>query len=150
MPQALPTFAVASGPCTVTAGGACFRSPNYPNDYGENEDCAITVFGAGSVRATAFNAESNFCDSCLTPFGDYVTIDGVHYDGDSENIGALANTGVWVSDGETVSWHADQNAQRSGFEICGFDTCGQHGSSGGGAKCVCIGGYTGALCEVTP
>eukprot|EP01043_Picozoa_sp_COSAG02_P002590 COSAG02_NODE_60_length_43475_cov_59.494582_18_plen_369_part_00 len=24
-----PTFAVASGPCTVTDGGACFRSPNY-------------------------------------------------------------------------------------------------------------------------
>ena len=29
--QVLPIFAVSS--CTVTGGGACFRSPNYPNDY---------------------------------------------------------------------------------------------------------------------
>ena len=138
MPQALPTFAVASGPCTITAGGACFRSPDYPNDY-RIGDCAITVYKAGSVRATTFDTQS---------FGgrDYVTIDGVQYAGTG---GAIATAGVAVSDGGTISWHTNGSRQRSGFEICGFDACGQHGSSGGGTTCVCIGGYTGALCEVT-
>jgi hypothetical protein len=129
----------------VTGGGACFRSPNYPNDYGASEDCAVSVSGAGLVRATAFDTESGY---------DYVTIDGTKYDGSG---GALATTtGVAVSDGETVSWHTDSSHQTSGFEICGVScddsTCG-HGSCGaGGTTCVfdvCTDGYTGAHCEVT-
>ena len=129
---------MSSGPCTVTGGGACFRSPNYPNDYGSSEDCAISVSGAGSVRATAFATDSVYTD--------YVTIGGTYYGGTGP---ALATTGVAVSDGGTVGWTtASYSPGASGFEICGFDACGQHGSSGGGTTCVCIGGYTGALCEV--
>jgi hypothetical protein len=65
--QALPTFAVVSGPCTVTSGGSCFRSANYPNHYGDNEQCEITVLGSvvhptvatvGFARATTFETES--------------------------------------------------------------------------------------------
>ena len=116
-------------------------SPNYPNDYGSNEDCTFTVSGdsgAGSVRATAFMTELP---------NDYVTIDGTQYGGTG---GALATAGVSVSDAETVLWYTGGGVGRSGLEICGFDACEQHGSSGGGTTCVCIGGYTGALCEVTP
>lgn len=204
MPQALPTFAVSSRQCTVTGSGGCFRSPNYPNDYGSiaqpgavshGQDCAITVSGAGLVRATAFGTQSGF---------DYVIIDGTRCDDTGQE---LATTGVAVSDGGTVSWDTGgwfgtpscagdgipcqselnacmsvergihlvnavsgvgdttaclqdavcsaylqcaQNIHGHGcvFEVCGFDACGQHGSSGGGTTCVCIGGYTGAQCKV--
>jgi hypothetical protein len=55
----LPTFAVVSGPCTVTSGGSCFRSANYPNHYGDNEQCEITVLATvGFARATTFETES--------------------------------------------------------------------------------------------
>ena len=136
---------MSSGPCTVTAGGACFRSPNYPNDYGASEDCAITVSGAGFVRATAFETERASYD--------YVTIDGTPYGGTG---GALARAaGVSVSDGETVAWHSDDSTQASGFEICGVpcddSTCGHGSCGGGGTACVfdvCTDGYTGDRCEV--
>ena len=58
---------MASGPCTVTSGGSCFRSANYPNHYGDNEQCEITVLGSvvhptvatvGFARATTFETES--------------------------------------------------------------------------------------------
>ena len=81
---------MSSGPCTVTGAGACFRSPNYPNDYGASEDCAVSVSGAGVVRATAFATESGL---------DYVTIGGTQYGGTGQ---VLATTGIAVSDGETV------------------------------------------------
>eukprot|EP01046_Picozoa_sp_COSAG06_P028985 COSAG06_NODE_2654_length_6488_cov_4.182658_2_plen_99_part_00 len=79
---ALPTFAVSSGDCTVTEGGACFRSPNYPDSYGASGDCAIAFAGSGFVKSTAFATESGY---------DYVAIGGTRYSGDG---GALSSSGV--------------------------------------------------------
>lgn len=139
---------MSSGPCTVTGGGACFRSANYPNSYGPNEHCAITVFGAGFVRATTFETGALWPGSDGVTSDDHVTINGMQYAGGGQG---LATVGVSVRDGETIAWQSDfHDRGQQGFEICGFDACGQHGSSGGGNACVCIGGYSGAQCEVRP
>ena len=140
-PQPLPTFSVTSGPCTVTEGGACFRTPNYPDAYGSSQDCEIAVSGAGFVRATAFDTES-----CC----DYVAIGGTQYGGDG---GALASGGALVGDGTTVAWHADSSNQRSGAEVCGAscedEACGPHGSCGSdGVTCTCADGWSGDFCNV--
>ena len=143
-----PTFSVASGPCTTTVGGACFRSPNYPDGYGAS-DCAITVAGAGFVRATTFD----------TVYGnDYVSVGGVQYSGDGKvytNGGALSTGGALVSDGSSIAWHAGNpsNGRFSGVEICGVTcdeaSCGQHGScSASGTDCVCADGWSGDTCNV--
>ena len=131
---------MTSGPCTVTEGGACFRTPNYPDAYGSSQDCEIAVSGAGFVRATAFDTESGY---------DYVTIGGTQYGGDG---GALASSGVLVGDGTAVAWHADSSNQRSGAEVCGAscedEFCGPHGSCGSdGTTCTChpIDGWSGTL-----
>jgi hypothetical protein len=42
---ASPVFAVTEGHCTVSAGGECVRSPNYPNNYNNGERCTISVSG---------------------------------------------------------------------------------------------------------
>eukprot|EP01046_Picozoa_sp_COSAG06_P002641 COSAG06_NODE_95_length_24425_cov_882.571035_18_plen_164_part_00 len=141
---------MTSGPCTVTEGGACFRTPNYPDDYGSSQDCEIAVSGAGFARATAFDTES-----CC----DYVTIGGTQYSG---NGGALASSGVPVGDGTAVAWHADSSTQRSGAEVCGAscedEFCGPHGSCGSdGVTCTChpIDGWSGTAwsgdtCDTCP
>ena len=69
--SSLPTFSVTSGPCTVTEGGACFRSPNYPDDYGSSQECEIAVSRAGFAGATAFDTVSVY---------DYVTIGGTQWE----------------------------------------------------------------------
>ena len=143
-PQPLPTFSVTSGPCTVTEGGACFRTPNYPDDYGSSQDCEIAVSGAGFARATAFDPES-----CC----DHMTIGGTQYDRDG---GALASSGVPVGDGTTVAWHADGSGQRSGAEVCGVscedEFCGPHGTpescGSDGVTCTCADGWIGDVCNV--
>jgi hypothetical protein len=40
-----PVFEVTSGPCTVSPGGECVRSPNYPNIYRGRDSCVIGVSG---------------------------------------------------------------------------------------------------------
>ena len=134
---------MTSGPCTVTEGGACFRTPNYPDDYGSNQDCEIAVSGAGFALATAFDTES-----CC----DHVTIGGTQYDGDG---GALASGGVPVGDGTTVAWNTDHYRQRSGAEVCGVsceEFCGPHGTpascSSDGVTCACADGWGGDACNV--
>ena len=128
-PASLPTFAVSAsrgtstgpdgpdGKCTVTAGGACFRSPNYPHNYLPAEDCTFTVSGSGLIRATAFQT---YDDRPTFEGYDYLTIEGTRYSGDG---GALSPTGagVAVRDGQEITWHSDFwfSDGDSGFEICG-------------------------------
>lgn len=40
-----PVFEVVSGQCTVSPGGECMRSPNYPNNYMSGADCVVSVSG---------------------------------------------------------------------------------------------------------
>ena len=106
----MPTFSVRSGPCTTTAGGACFRSSGYPNaEYGKNERCDILVSGSGLIKATSFDTEQGF---------DILTIDGRNLSGYYYTDPAIL-PGLVVQDGTIISWHSDASTQGNGFEFCG-------------------------------
>eukprot|EP01046_Picozoa_sp_COSAG06_P009332 COSAG06_NODE_485_length_15117_cov_5.922493_8_plen_212_part_00 len=103
---------MTSGPCTVTDGGACFRTPNYPDAYGYDQDCEIAVVsGAGFVQATAFDTVAMY---------DYVAIGDNHYSGSGGALGSDGGGGVPVGAGAAVAWHADFSGERTGAEVCGL------------------------------
>eukprot|EP00976_Prorocentrum_cordatum_P009007 179251-Prorocentrum_minimum.AAC.1 len=100
-----PSFAVASGPCTVTASG-CFRSPHYPESYGSDEACTINVLRDNVVlNVMAFDTESGYDD---------LSVNGVDYSGDITDSPA----GVTVNTGTSITWSSDSTVQMAGFEIC--------------------------------
>jgi hypothetical protein len=148
-PGALPTFAVQSGPCSVRNGGLCIQSPNFPNMYADDEACTFVISGSGFIQATTFATwpGGSAVGGATILSGDDLTINGTGYSGDG---GVLSTTGVPVSDGMTISWRSDQMFGSNGFDVCAIDACGEHGSTGGGTACVCIGGYTGDRCTVPP
>ena len=110
----LPMFSVRTGPCTTTAGGACFRSSGYPNlGYGLKEKCEITVNGSGFVKATTFNTVRGY---------DWLIIGGHFFSGDG---GDLPRTGYTVTDGEIIAWSATGKDVNRGFEVCGVSNLTQ-------------------------
>ena len=110
----LPMFSVRTGPCTTTAGGACFRSSGYPNlGYGLKEKCEIRVNGSGFVKATMFNTVRG---------SDWLILDGHFFSGDG---GDLPRTGYTVTDGEIIAWSATGNDVNRGFEVCGVSNLTQ-------------------------
>ena len=133
----LPTFSISTGSCTASTTGACFRSPNYPNNYGGDEACTITVSGYGSARATAFATEANY---------DYVTIHGQTFFGTRSNLGP-SGSGIPVATGDTISWKTDSSNMQSGFEICGNTLgCGENGAPNPtSSRCVCAPGIYGRV-----
>merc|ERR1712086_888635 len=61
MPPSPSVFFTVVGPCTVD--GPCARSPNYPSNYGINQDCTITPTSLAvnlRLSATAFNTEYGY------------------------------------------------------------------------------------------
>jgi hypothetical protein len=97
---------VTSGLCTVASDATCFRSPNYPSNYGNNQQCTITVAAHEEVTlsVTAFTTELGY---------DYLTVNGFRY---SDTSGP---EGVHVAAGSTIDFMSDEIIPSSGFEICG-------------------------------
>ena len=63
------TGSVVTGPCSLTDGGLCATSPNYPFEYGNNERCTISGVPAYRLYTVAFDVERCgsvcFCDSLI-------------------------------------------------------------------------------------
>jgi hypothetical protein len=97
-------FAVESGACTVSNSAMCFRSPNFPSNYDNYQQCTITVGWRTRLSVTAFSTESSY---------DPLTVNGMPYSGTS------GPDGVWVAAGTTITFTSDGSSTRSGFEICG-------------------------------
>jgi hypothetical protein len=138
LPADPPTFVVASGRCTTSPDGSCFRSPNYPNNYGNLETCEIRVHGNGGARATDFHTEvGNY---------DYLTLSEftTRFAGTGGHLGPQG-VGIPVLDGQTFAWRTDSSNVESGFEICGMVLpCGDHGIANvNGTACECAPAYYG-------
>ncbi|EOD26646.1 hypothetical protein EMIHUDRAFT_236694 [Emiliania huxleyi CCMP1516] len=88
-----------SSPCSLTDGGWCAASPNYPNSYGINEECTISGVPPVGLEVIGFDVEAH--SSCSW---DYLTVNGITYCGTSGPSGAVAEDGVieWRSDGIVV------------------------------------------------
>jgi hypothetical protein len=98
-------FTVTSGECTLDSAGSCFRSPNYPSFYDDNQQCSINVAAAPvTLSVTTFSTEGDF---------DWLTVNGRQYSGTS------GPDGVEVAIGSTISFTSDESERRPGFEICG-------------------------------
>ena len=104
LPGASAQAVQVTSPCSLTDGGSCATSPNYPNDYGSNEACTISGVPPVELETVAFDVEALGCRY------DYLTVNGVKYCGTSGPSGAVAEDGVikWESDGSTVKsgWKA--------------------------------------------
>jgi hypothetical protein len=100
------TFHSATGGCQTTDNGKCAQSPNYPSNYGNNEDCSISVSGTAYLRSDAFSTES-----CC----DHVTVNGNEYSGQSPSD---SPNGVQVTSRTTLSWQSDGSGRSTGFKLC--------------------------------
>ena len=103
----------------VTVPGSTIISPNYPNDYENNEDCAITIRFPERVRLTflAFDIEES--SDCSW---DYMQF----FDGPTSTSPQIATTVCGSiapqpleSSGRTMSilFHSDHSIRHTGFKI---------------------------------
>ena len=60
-PPLLPGGYFITGPCSLTDGGSCAASPNYPNSYGYNEECTISGVPPVELETVAFEVEAFGC-----------------------------------------------------------------------------------------
>jgi hypothetical protein len=129
-----PGFTVTAGSCTVTSGGSCFQSVNYPSNYGDNEQCSIRVDGTVNNEKlySGFFLTENCCDK--------LTINGTQYKGSN------GPSGVTVATNQVITWYTDGSATMKGFNICfGTGTCtNTQGQQINNAICGC----GTALCSV--
>ena len=131
------TFVVLSGPCTVAEGGRCVG--RWPGGYLPNENCAISVAGAGgAIGACPVFDTNNNVNPDLSPSntGDYLDLFGLIY------WGADCPAGQPLAAGQELAWHSDDRYQ--GFvdlSSTHFEQSGGglpfsgYGAGGGGQIC---------------
>jgi len=100
---------LAESPVSVTGSGcstdehSCVQTANYPSNYGDNQQCTITVASAGTINVDTFNTETRY---------DKLTIAGTVY------MGSSGPEGLSVSAGDQLSWSSDTSATRAGWKLC--------------------------------
>ena len=97
-----------SGPCVEY--GQCVHSRNYPEPYGNNEECRIQPVQGQPLRVQAFDTEEGF---------DFLTINGVRYSGSggTDEHGNSIPEDI-VPDRE-ITWSSDGSAVRSSWNRVG-------------------------------
>jgi hypothetical protein len=100
-------FEITSGDCTVANSATCFRSPNYPSNYTNTQQCIITAREDVTLSVEAFNVEGPNCG------WDSLTVNGNQY------CGTTGPGGVQVAAGSTITFTSDSSVTSYGFEICG-------------------------------
>jgi len=93
--------------CTVDAQG-CASSLNYPQAYGNNERCTITISVPGAIHVEGFNTETGY---------DKLRISGTDYDGTGPPEGLIASPYGSVSQ-EDVLWRSDGSVTGTGWRLC--------------------------------
>lgn len=106
-------FEVKKGPCTVTDGGKCVQSPNYPQNYGSREFCEILPPDE-KFSAVHFDSEMYY---------DYLKIGGRRYQGRRRRYSTSAMSHKYVgprgvSASTPMTWTSDGSGNRKGFRIC--------------------------------
>ena len=109
-------FTVESGACATTNEGTCVASPNYPSSYGNDEECQITLSGAMTLTATAFNTEGSWDKLFICQDG-VTCSQGTGQDGvEVAYSGDTGPTNVVTSG--PLRWRSDYSNGGSGWEGC--------------------------------
>jgi len=90
-----------TGNCTTI--GYCVQSPNYPQKYGNDQGCNITLNQSVRPRVTGmmFSAESNY---------DVLTVNGQEYSGTTGPVSVVPTS--------TITWSSDHVNQGHGWQLC--------------------------------
>ena len=92
-PPCQPGVTCVGGPCSLTDGGSCAASPNYPNNYGSDEECTISGVPPVGLETVAFDVAYYDYDGNGDPTDDcrydYLTVNGTKYCGTSESAGRV-------------------------------------------------------------
>jgi len=100
-PSPVPAFEVA-GSCTLD-GGNCVLTPNWPNNYGNSQQCKITVKKQGGVKLQVvdFNLEDGY---------DFLKVNNKKYSGSTGPMDVVAKG--------TMEWDSDDSVTQTGWKIC--------------------------------
>lgn len=96
------TWAIDGSGCGMV--GNCIQSNNYPSNYGNNEQCTISLYGAIPLAFDAFSTESRY---------DSLTLGGADYSG--------TNAPRTAAYSGTISWSSDYSVTQSGWKLCRTD-----------------------------
>merc|ERR1719492_691550 len=108
-PQPVPTPAPPPGTWEVsgsgcTMSGSCVSSSNHPSNYGNNEQCTISLYGEIPISVEAFNTEARY---------DFLTMGGTQYSGSSG-----PSSGTYSG---FINWNSDFSIVTSGWRLCRTD-----------------------------
>lgn len=94
---------VMVGQCQVDASG-CVASPNYPEKYGKNDNCVISVVSekASQIKVENFLTESKY---------DKLMVNGKFYHGLGAGLDGVLPVGPMV-------WTSDGSVEKSGWRLC--------------------------------
>lgn len=98
------TFQVVSGACTVKSSGYCVRSPNYPQQYNDNDCCTIEA-PAGNLSFTSFEVEESHDRLFVAYYDVFVKFF-------SEPPMLL------LEEGGRIAWTSDARVHHKGWELC--------------------------------
>jgi len=97
-----PSVWLVSGPCTVS--GPCAQSPNFPQPYGPDERCELSLPPGSQVVVTTFRTEANY---------DKLTIGGQSYSGEGREI-----QGQTLTVTGPITWRSDESESAGGWQLC--------------------------------
>jgi len=105
-PTPQPTPAPPPGTWVITGSGcaesgSCISSLGYPSNYGNNQQCTVTLYGDFQLQVAAFNTESRY---------DWLTMGGTRYSGTSG-----PSSGSYSGE---ITWSSDYSVTKSGWSIC--------------------------------
>jgi len=105
-PTPQPTPAPPPGSWVVTGSGCeedgeCVQSLGHPSNYGNNNECGVTLYGDISISVESFTTEANY---------DILTIGGSSYSGT-----AGPSSGVYSG---VITWTSDFSITQRGWRLC--------------------------------
>lgn len=99
-------FKDPEGPCSLSDN--CWTSPNFPSEYGNDQECTIHTNKAAKLSAEGtFQTQDEWDYLEVINSGDCQTFSG--YSGPSN---------LAVKPGVKVHWHADEDTAETGWKVC--------------------------------
>merc|ERR1719443_330883 len=107
-------WTIKSGDCTISEGGACIQSPNFPESYVKKDSCEIDVVIGTKIKAEYFNTEASYNGKNLY---DILTVNGNEYGG-NEDKGSPFPTDWVTATSPTIKWSSDVSTEKRGWQLC--------------------------------